>query len=119
MNSLQLMNDYPKSTVVIKEWVVNKLLDSLKDTSLPDDFKEFVKAQDVEDDKIAAIIDTNPRLLFDLFDKHKLYIETIVDTDGGFWWKIGENQSEIGYEYRINHDVAAINEAFKLLEDKL
>ena len=57
--------------------------------------------------------------MFDIFDNHKIYVETIIDTGGGFWWKIGENQSSIGYEHRINCDSAAIIEAFKTLEAKL
>ena len=57
--------------------------------------------------------------MFDFFDGQHLYIETIVDTDGGFWWKIGDKQSSVGYEHRSNCDSAAIEETFKQLEEKL
>jgi hypothetical protein len=54
-----------------------------------------------------------------VFDNHKIYIEITVDQTGGFWWKIGENKSTVGYEFRKNADIAAVTEAFKLLEEKL
>jgi hypothetical protein len=91
----------------------------MSDTNVPDEFKEFVKAQDLENDKIAVMINANPRILFDVFDNHKVYIETTIDELNGFWWRIGELKSTIGYEHRINAEEAAIEKAFAILEEKL
>ena len=50
---------------------------------------------------------------------HSENIETVIDTDYNFWWKIGDTQSPIGYARRTEADKAAIIEAFKLLNEKL
>lgn len=116
---LELLENHPKTAIVIKQWLLDKLLESLKDDSLPEDFKQHVREQGMENDKVAKILNGSPRALFDVFDSHKVYVETIVDELGGFWWKIGETKSTCGYEFRINCDKAAIEESFKLLEAKL
>lgn len=116
---LELLENHPKTATVIKQWLLNLMLESLKDDSIPEDFKEHVRNQGIDNDKVAKILSGSPRSLFDVFDNHKIYVETIVDTEGGFWWKIGETQSTVGYEFRKNCDTEAITEAFKLLEVKL
>jgi hypothetical protein len=104
---------------VIKQWFLSKLLDSLNDTSFPEDFKEFVKAQDLEDDKIATMLDANPRVLFDVFDEHKVYIQINVNTPY-FSYSINEGDIISGpWETRIEAEKEAIEQAFKLLEEKL
>lgn len=119
MEMINLLEEHPKTAAVIKQWLLDKLLESIEDSKVPDDFKEFARQQSMDDDKVAGILQNTPRSLFDVFDNHKIQVETIVDELGGFWWKIGEIKSTCGYEFRINCDKAAIVEAFKLLEAKL
>ena len=119
MKMLELLENHPKSTIVVRQWFLSKMLETLNDESLPEDFKKHVMDQGIELERIASVIDGNARVLFDVFDNHKIYIEITVDQAGGFWWKIGENKSTIGYEFRKNADIAAVIEAFKLLEEKL
>ena len=117
MNALELLQTYPKAAEEIKKIYLQDLVNSL--TDYPEEFKAAAMEMGISDDRIAALIEVSPRALFDVFDSHKIYIETVIDTGAGFWWKIGETQSPIGYEFRKNCDSAAINEAFKLLNDKL
>jgi hypothetical protein len=119
MNMTELLKDNPKAAIVVKQWLLDKLLEGLNDDKLPEDFKEYARQEGITDDKVVGILEGAPRAMFDVFDSHGLYVETIVDTGGIFWWKIGETQSTIGYEFRINCDGAAIVEAFKLLEEKI
>lgn len=119
MKMLDLLNDHPKSTIVVRQWFLSKMLETLNDESLPEDFKKHVMDQGIALERIANVIDGNPRSLFDIFDNHRIYIEITVDSSGGFWWKIGETKSTIGYEFRKNADVQAVIEAFKQLEEKL
>lgn len=119
MKGIEILESHPKSATVLKQWYLEKMLEGLKNENLPEDFKEYVRQQDVNNEGVASIIDISPRGLFDVFDSHKIYVETVIDTGANFWWKIGEQQSSIGYESRINCDKAAIVEAFKLLEAKL
>jgi len=95
------------------------MLDSIDDSTVPENFKSFVKAQDMENANISKMIDASPRILFDVFDKHKVYIETTIDEHNGFWWRIGELKSTVGHEHRINAEKAAIEQAFQILNERL
>ena len=117
MNALELLQNHPKAGEEIKKIYLQDLVNSLD--SYPEEFRAAALEMGISDDRIAALMEVSPRALFDVFDSYKICIETIVDTDGGFWWKIGDTQSSIGYEFRKNCDSAAITEAFKLLEEKL
>lgn len=119
MEILELMNSHPKSSTVIKQWFLKRALDAIESDDVPEEFKEYIRQQYINNDSVSKVISNSPRALFDIFDNHKIYIETTVDSAGGFWWKIAETQSTVGYEFRINCDKAAIIEAFKLLEAKL
>lgn len=119
MEMINLLEEHPKTTIVIKQWLLDVLLSSIEDSKVPDDFKEFARQQSMETEHVAGMLQNTPRSMFDVFDGHKIYVEVIVDTDSSFWWKIGEIQSNIGYTSRKEADTAAIVEAFKLLEAKL
>lgn len=95
------------------------MLDSLKDSSVPDEFKEFVKAQDLENDKIATMINASPRMLFDVFDEHKVYIQITCYEGPHFWCSINSVQSENKHASRIDSEIEAIEGAFTILEAKL
>ncbi len=103
---------------MIKQWFLDKLLESLKDNSVPENFKEFVRAQDMETDKIATMIDANPRVLFDVFDEHKVYID-ISCLNNKFLWGINDDMQNSVYETRKEAEKAAIEQAFQILNDKL
>lgn len=119
LKMLELIKEYPLAAGAVKGWFVNKLIESLNDESLPEEFKQYIKDQGVDDAKMSTVFDENPRSLFDVFDEHNVYIETVIDTDDNFWWKIGDIHSPIGYSRRTEADKAAIVEAFKLLNEKL
>jgi hypothetical protein len=123
MEGTELLNDYPKAGQVVKQWFLEKMLDGLKDENLPEDFKEYVRAEGIDNDKIGKLIDSSPRALFDVFDSHKIYIETLHETTG-FWWKIKDGKEHLRLcsdptSTRKESDAHAIVEAFKLLEEKL
>ena len=119
MKTLELLENFPKATLVVKQWFLNKLLESLKDSSVPDDFKEFVKAQDMENANISKMIDANPRILFDVFDEHKLYIQITYYDGPKFWCSINGVESGNKYDTRLEAEKEAIEGAFQMLNDKL
>lgn len=119
MDMKKLLEDHPKTATVIKQWLLERMLESMKDDSVPEEFKQYAREQGIDNERVAGILNVNPRALFDVFDNHKIKVETIVDELGGFFWKIGGTQSPKCYEFRIKCDKAAIEESFKLLEAKL
>ena len=123
MNALELLETYPKTAIVVKQWYLEKMLDSLQNKDIPEDFKEAVRAKGIDNENIAMLINASPRNLFDVFDSHKIYVETLREITG-FWWKIKDDKTflRLGndpYNIRKESDAEAIIEAFKLLEEKL
>ena len=123
MKMLELLKEHPKTAIVIKQWFLEKMLESLKDESLPEDFKDYVRQQGIDDEKIAGMIENSPRSLFDIFDEHKIHVETLHEVTG-FWWKIKDDKTflRLGndpYKIRTEAEKESIIEAFKLLEEKL
>ena len=118
MNGLELLKKNPKASIVVKQWYLEKMLENLKDESLPENFKEMVREQGIDEDKIAIFINSSPRALFDVFDKHKLFI-SVVYLNNAFTWRINSAENKNSYQNRKDAELDAIVEAFKQLETKL
>jgi AICAR transformylase/IMP cyclohydrolase PurH len=118
MEATKLLENYPKAAIVVKQWYLEKMLESLNNDSLPEDFKEHVRKEGVDDDKIAAVIDIGPRALFDVFDENHIYIQINVNTPH-FSYAINEEDAVIGsWQLRKEAERAAIEQAFELLNIK-
>jgi len=118
MEMLEILENHPKCTIVIKQWFLDKMLESLNLESLPEDFKESVRSQGINNDKIAKMLEGAPRAMFDVFDSHKVYVDISCLNDK-FLWGINNDMNNAVYNTRLEADGAAIVEAFKLLEAKL
>ena len=120
MNGLELLKEHPKAALVVKQWYLDKMLENINDASVPEDFKEFVKMQDLGDDKVGKFIDASPRTLFDVFDNHKIYIQISVLVEAPkFWYSINGEDSGLRWDDRKEAEKQAVFVAFKLLNDKL
>ena len=118
MNGLELLDEYPKAAIVIKQWYLDKMLESLKDEDLPEDFKEHVRQQGITNENVSKMLEGMPRALFDVFDGQKVVIQ--INTFPSFSYSINEGDVISGsWETRKEAESAAIKEAFKLLNDKL
>ena len=118
MNMQELLENHPKTATVIKQWLLDILLEGLKDENIPEDFKEYARKDGISDDKVVGILKGNSRALFDIFDEHKICI-SIMANNQGFTWHINDGESSDVYTARKAADEAAVVEAFKLLEAKL
>ena len=119
MTTLELLEQHPKTTTLIKEWFFEKLLASMDlATEVPDDFKEMMRAQPIESSNIAKMIDGMTRSLFDFFDNHEIVINTIYK-DGWTWSINNNNEDSMACVCRTEAEYDAIIVAFKMLEDNL
>lgn len=118
MSGIELLEKHPLAATVVKAWILEQMIESFKDETVPDEFKEYMRQQGVENDKVAVMIDSNPRFLFDVFDVNKVFIQinayktfsySINDGDviSGSWWT------------RKEAEKAAIDVAFEMLEENL
>ena len=128
MKGLELIEKYPAAGKVVKEWFFKSMLESFKDDSVPDEFKEFMLEQGIEDDKIGTLIDVNPRMLFDVFDENDIIIYFMIfSSPEGVRFSaaihIGHNEvpNPIGKQYNTRKEAehAAVEKAFEILENKL
>jgi len=131
MNTLELLNTYPKAATVVKQWFLGKMLDSLKDDTLPKDFKEYVRQQGIDDERVAKILGANPRTMFDVFDANKVYINIDIfvneDRSAKFNWSINTGNAEGHYrksgsdlyQSRTEAEKDAVTKAFEMLNNKL
>lgn len=131
MKGLELLESYPAAAKLIKEWFYEAMLKSLKDESITEEFRTFMSEQGIDNDKIGILIDANPRMLLDVFDDNQLYI-SIVAT-----WNTENDEKKLTFIHDINNfkssdyfengkystrkeaELAAIQKAFEILENKL
>ena len=118
MTTLELLKEYPETTRLIKDWYMRMMLESFKDDSVPEDFKEMMRATPIDDDKISKMIDGAPRLLFDFFDENDVIIQ--INTGKVFSYSI--NKGEVisgGWDNRKDSEYASISAAFELLNNNI
>ena len=118
MTTLELLKEYPETTRLIKDWYMRMMLESFKDDSVPEDFKEMMRATPIDDDKISKMIDGAPRLLFDFFDENEIIIET-VHNGGKWWYSIDGASTPNFFSSRKEAEKSSIEEVFQVLNDKI
>ena len=120
---MELIEKYPEAAKEVVAFYLDKLLESLKTDSVPEDFKDYVRQQGVDNKTIIKIVENSPRMLFDVFDTYELFVETMY-MEHAFHYTVS-NGTEIvssnskNYNTRKECDGAAVEDAFKLLNDKL
>jgi hypothetical protein len=119
MKGLELIQTYPTAGKIVKDWFFKSMLESFKDDSVPDEFKEYMLEQGIDNDKVAILIDVNPRNLFDVFDKHDVIIETLLYPSKEFTVIIGRQATTNSWKTRKESELFAIEAAFEILENKL
>jgi hypothetical protein len=120
MSGIELLEKYPLTAKVVNEWVMQQMLESFKDDSVPQEFKDYMLQQGVENDKLAVMIDTQPRFLFDVFDHNDVIIQTLLYPDKTFTCIVGEKDpSQVFSKTRRESEKHAIEAAFDVLEEKL
>jgi hypothetical protein len=123
MKGLELLEQNPETAKLICSYYLEVMLESLNDESLPEDFKDHVRAQAMDNRNIAAILDGNPRNLFDFFDSHNMYINVTSFSDGSFSYSITSDIATSGssevYKTRKEADKVSVEIAIKQLESTL
>ena len=124
MTGLELLEKYPRAASVIKNWLLWKMVDALQNELIDEEFKQYMRDQGIENDKIAPMIDANPRMLFDVFDEHEVFIfiqyMDVKDSVEFFhtFRNIDTNPVKL-FKTRKEAELFAIEAAFEILENKL
>lgn len=117
MKGLELLETYPKAAKVINEFYHIKMIESMNTEDVSQEYKDLLKEQEFDNEYVATFIDANPRILFDVFDDHEIYINISAPK---FSFSIGTGGVISGtLKTRKEAEKAAILHAFQLLNDKL
>jgi adenosylcobinamide amidohydrolase len=121
MQAQELLETYDKAAVVIKQFYLQHMLESLNDENLPENFKDFVKEQGIDNDTVAVMITASPRTFFDVFDTYKIYIQITVDIENNcFRYSFDGGKVESNdYTTRKEAELEAVKMAFQTLNEKL
>jgi hypothetical protein len=130
MEALKLLEKYPLSTEVVREWFINKMVESVKgDDTVPEDFKNYMLEQGIPNDKLCIFIDSSPRSLFDAFDENDIIIYFMIfSSPEGVRFSpaihTGNNEvkpNTIGDQYKTRKEaeLVAVEKAFEILEQQL
>lgn len=90
----KLLEKYPYSMEVVKEWFTKQMLESLEDDELPEEFKQMMREQGVPIDKVVELVMINPRALFDVLDEQALYVQITGDDENGWDWRIKSTEED-------------------------
>jgi hypothetical protein len=123
MKGIELLEQNPETAKLICSYYLEIMLESLKNEGLPEDFKESIREEGIDNSNVAAILDGNPRNLFDFFDSHNMYINVTSFSDGSFSYSITSDIATSGssevYKTRKEADKIAVETAIKQLESTL
>jgi hypothetical protein len=125
MKGLELLEKHPLTANVVRDWFMNQMLESFKDETVPEGFKQYMLEQGIDNDKVGTLIDVNPRNLLDVFDENHILIEIFRPLNEGsiypsnyFSYKIGNISPDIK-KTRKEAELFAIDAAFEILEKQL
>jgi hypothetical protein len=119
MNGIEVLEKYPMATEEVRAWFMEELLSSIKETTAPEDFKQYMLDKGVENEKLARLIELNPRMLFDVFDANGVIILIGIDDNEKFSWTIYGNSFNKNFGSRRAAELESIEPAFKALETLL
>ena len=120
MKSKEILDANPKAASLIHDYYLNIMLDALEDDKLPENFKDFAREKGLPFENIVAMLEANPRQLFDVFDKHEIIISVTYDRAANkFCYFVNEYQDKTHFDTRKEADKDAVRTALLSLEAKL
>ena len=119
MKAIEILEKNPLSAKLVVEWFFNKMIESLNVGSVDEEFRNFMREQALDNEKIAVMIDASPRMLLDVFDENNIIIETSLYPNGEFTIKIGNQATTKSWKTRKEAELFAIDAAFDILEKQL
>lgn len=120
MKMNELFENYPKTTEIVREWFMNKMLESLNDQSVSEEFKEYMRNQGISNDNLFKVFEENPRALLDVLDENDVYINVTRDFENKtFRYSFDGKVESEDFAKRKDAEMNAVERAFFILEEKL
>ena len=113
---IELLEDNKLVTKALQKWFTKKMKKAVVDSKNEELIEHFIQSE-ISVEKLAPVLEINPRSLFDFFDKHEIYILPIMEGDRFSAIINGDPIHIRGFtKNRIDAEVAAVEEAFPILE---
>ena len=120
MNALELLQENPDAAKIIKEYYVNLMLNTLDESLLPENFKDFLREQGIDDEKVAQMMEANARNVYDVLDENGFVISMNWDMPfNKFYFYINDGKYYKHYDTRKEAENAAVTSAIRQLQDKI
>ena len=119
MKTTELLEKYPLATEVIRKWFFNEMTKSIEIAEdVPEEFKQAMLKEGVSNERLAILIDAQPRTLFDVFDENEIFIQINVSSKFSYYINSGDVISG-SWDTRKEAEAAAIEQAFEILEEQV
>lgn len=128
MKAETLLTSYPKTTEILRKWFTEKMVKSMTGDSASEEAMQALREQGVPDIWLIATIEGSPRTLFDVFDEHYIYIYMVIQPGNEMMsplFTYGVLPRDLTpldhkwYETRKEAEYSAVEDAFKILEERL
>jgi hypothetical protein len=123
MKTNELLEKHPLTTEVIRKWFFNQMIKSIEIAEdVPEEFKQAMMQEAVTNERLATLIDVQPRTLFDVFDENDICIniERSANKIVEWSWEISPGHTENSVcKSRKEAELFAIEAAFEILEEQL
>ena len=93
---IEILNTYPLATEAVRDWFLKKMLKSLEEDNVPQDFKDKMAERGVPDQTLAIMLDQSPRNFFDVLDENGIIVEILrAKGDSNMFYYMINGKSEI------------------------
>lgn len=113
----EVFESNPHATALIQSWFMGKMLESLKDESIPEDFKEMMREKGVEKEQLIKMVEGSPRALFDVLDENDVIVQ--INTYPNFSYSINNETIAGSWITRKEAESFAVKAAIGMLENKI
>ena len=120
MNALELLQENPDAANIIKQYYVDLMINSLDESSLPENFKEFMREQGIDEEKVAQMMEANARNVYDVLDENGFVISIIYDVNfKKYSYYINDDKHRVVVDTRKEADSGAVAAAICRLQEKI
>jgi len=114
---IELLNENKLVTKALQVWFTERMRKAVIDSKNKEWQEHFIQSE-ISVEKLAPILEINPRSLFDFFDEAQIYILPVMNDDEEFSTLVNQTLGDY-HPTRILAETEGVISAFPLLEQKL
>ena len=120
MITTAILTSNPFAKKVIMNWFMEKMIESFKDQSVPQEMVDYMRENGISDERLIDALNINPRMLFDVLDENDVLVQININFDNkSFSYNINGDVISGGFNNRKDCEMHAIVEAIVYLNKKL